>query len=151
MFLKVRYISREVAEALLGDPNVALVSINEPGCEPARLLDGFAAVLRVAFWDVDQPIAGQYNGQPFSYTPITHGQAREIVDFIDVWHGLPAGPEMLVVHCRAGISRSAAVARYAAQRYGLELAQTAEFANPEVLRQLRRAAGMVPIGGEEKP
>ncbi len=152
MFRAVRYVSRHMAESLPGDANVVMVSINEPGGEPARLMDGFAAVLRMWFWDVtaDHPVAGEYNCEPFSYTPISEEQAREIAEFLDRWHAPPDGPEILVVHCRAGVSRSAAVARFAAERYGLELAQNAELANVEVLRKLRQAAGMVPIAGEEK-
>jgi predicted protein tyrosine phosphatase len=135
---------------LPGDPNAVMVSINDPGFEPARLADGFAAVLRVAFWDVpgEQPIVGELNGQRLCFAPITEEQAGDIVEFIARWHELPDGPEILLVHCRAGISRSAALARYAAQRYRLELAQTAEFANPEVLRKLRRAADTEPPGEE---
>lgn len=131
---------------MAGDPNAVMVSITDPGFEPARLADGFAAVLCVAFWDVpgEQPIVGELNGQQLCFAPITEEQAGDIVEFIARWHELEEGPEILLVHCRAGVSRSAAVARYAVQRYQLELAQTAEFANPEVLRKLRLAAGMEP-------
>jgi hypothetical protein len=40
------------------------------------------------------------------------------------------------------------VARFAAERYGLDIRGDTRFANIEVLRQLRRAAWLVPAGGE---
>ena len=152
MFRAVKYISRQAAESLRGDANVVMVSINEPGGEPARLMGGFAAVLRIAFWDVNtpHPVTREYKDESFVYTPITTQQAQEIAEFPDRWHAPPDGPELLIVHCRAGVSRSAAVARFAAERYGIELAQNAELANAEVLRKLRQAVGMVPTAGEEK-
>ncbi len=152
MFRAVKYISRQVAESLPSEANVVMVSINEPGGEPARLMGGFAAVLRIAFWDVNtpHPVTGEYNGETFVYAPITREQAQEIADFLDRWQAPPDGPEMLIVHCRAGVSRSAAVARFAAERYRSELAQNAELANAEVLRKLRQAAGMVSIARKDK-
>ena len=152
MFRAVKYISRQVAESLPSEANVVMVSINEPGGEPARLISGFAAVLRIAFWDVNtpHPVTREYNGETFVYAPITREQAQEITEFLDHWHAPQDGPEILVVHCRAGVSRSAAVARFAAERYGIELAQNAELANAEVLCKLRQAVGMVLTAGEEK-
>ena len=67
-------------------------------------------------------------------------QARDVIDFADQnlhcdWH----------VHCDAGMSRSVAVGRFLAERYGRELklhaCSTDTFANPHVLRTLRDAAG----------
>lgn len=126
-----------------------MISISDPSDRPARLAPGFAALLRTAFWDVARPVPGLRYGKPCLYRPITEKRARELVEFIERWHLAPGGPEKLVIDCEAGISRSAAVAKRATERHGIRLAQDTEFANAEVLRKLRRGAGMTPIGTEE--
>jgi len=139
----VRFMSRAAAEQMAASPGTVAVSIFEPGSEPACLREGFRDVLRVAFWDVVDPIeqAG------IRYEPITPEIASMIVGWLDGWDEHPDSVR-LIVHCRAGVSRSAAVARFAAERYGLDIRGDTRFANIEVLRQLRRAAWLVPAGGE---
>lgn len=118
-------------------PARVVVSITDPDTPPALLGEGFRDVLRVGFWDVSAPfeLAGEW------LAPITPGQARTIVRFLDGWARSEDRLE-LICHCEAGVSRSAAVARFAAERYGLDLPHPADypFANAAVRRELDRAS-----------
>lgn len=73
--------------------------------------------------------------------------AQRIVEFTRRHHEV-SEELTLVVHCFAGVSRSAAVARWASMTYGAELPQVNEGlrgvdqANPRVLRLLKRAYAM---------
>jgi predicted protein tyrosine phosphatase len=72
--------------------------------------------------------------------------ARRIVEFIGKHHGAPEEVR-LIVHCHGGVSRSAAVAKWAGAFYQVSLPQLGDGiylldgANPRVLRLLARAAG----------
>lgn len=87
---------------------MACISITSPGKPLAALSPGWAALLRTAFFDIGPEALGQ--------NPFTRKQALQVLHFLDV---LPDSVTHLVVHCHAGISRSPAIARYVAQRYGL--------------------------------
>jgi len=117
-----------------------VVSITSPDSRPARLAEGYRDVLRMAFWDLAAPC--QWGGE--TLLPISRRQAEAIVAFLERWHAHPESLTLLV-HCEAGISRSAAVARYASERYRVpveDIQPDCPWANSEVLRQLRQAAGM---------
>jgi predicted protein tyrosine phosphatase len=90
------------------DQPTVLISINEPQSRegPARLMeDGWDDILRMAFWDITKRIADmRQEGQWLE--PMNEDQAKEIADFIRKhWD------KNIIVHCHAGISRSAAVVR----------------------------------------
>ena len=95
-----------------------IISINEPGEPEAALREtvfeapGWDDILRVAFWDVTKPISRsvwgpQHVGKEVEvYEPMTEEQGKLIADFIRKnWDS------SIIVHCRAGISRSAAIVR----------------------------------------
>lgn len=48
---QVRYASRELAESLVGNPYMAVISITDPGTPEARLDSLFRHVLRLSFFD----------------------------------------------------------------------------------------------------
>lgn len=72
--------------------------------------------------------------------------AQRIVKFISRHHGAPEELR-LIVHCHGGVSRSAAVAKWAGEFYRVPLPQLGDGihlldgANPRVLRLLAKAAG----------
>lgn len=85
----------------------AIISINLPNAAAARLPDRYHSALQVAFHDVRDEA-----GKEPSFLPgPTLAIARQIVAFVDQLHQHPR-PLDLIVHCHAGLSRSAAVAKF---------------------------------------
>ena len=145
MLLSARHISRLEAESLPAAADIVIVSISEPDAPPADLQSGFRDVLRLSFWDVTATVTTPER----LYESLTDADAQMIYDALERWHGLQEGLH-LVVHCRAGMSRSAAAARFAAEHYGLALPHAPDYVgcNIEVLSRLRRVAGDGYYGGE---
>lgn len=82
-----------------------LISINEPDHDVAQLQDGWTDVLRISFWDITKRIPDLRNKDTW-LEPLNEEEAKTIADFIKEHKD-----NHIVVHCRAGISRSAAVVR----------------------------------------
>lgn len=94
------------------DPGkTCLISINEPDHEYAKIHDevtGLKAwddVLRIAFWDITKRIPDLRFINEW-VEPMTEEQGKEIAEFIK-----KHSDASIIVHCMAGISRSAAVVR----------------------------------------
>jgi len=91
------------------DQPTNMISIGSPGdwyefaCEHKR-------VLRLVFDDVDGFVGSD------GLKPFTLDQARELIDFVET-----CGDEPVTVHCMAGMSRSAAVARFMMTNFGHKL------------------------------
>lgn len=106
----VTFIPREIAEAL-PDNGELMISISHPGdidnpdCWPR--LDHWGHIIRLLFDDIEPPACGM---QLF-----TIDDARRLIDKIDASHS------DTIVHCAAGMSRSAAVAKWLADHRGYEL------------------------------
>lgn len=105
---------------------MACISITSPGKPPAQLQPGWGALYRIAFFDV---WPGRFEGQPL----FSQAQARELLDFIEA---MPPHIEHLVVHCHAGVSRSAAVARLVARNHKLPFPAQCHTFNPWVYERL---------------
>ncbi len=117
MISSVSFVDHDRAESMVPEPDWAMISIT--GYNPyglanhAQLHPDWEEVLRLEFDDVS--IRGD------SLHGITADQAGEIIDFLDaVQHNVAR----VVVHCLAGISRSAGVAKFIAERYGLDFDHT---------------------------
>lgn len=88
-----------------------LISIIEPDDQPAQLVELMGEekmwddVLRMAFWDITKPQKYMI-GVDQILDPMTEEQGKEIADFIKANHD-----SSIIVHCRAGISRSAAITK----------------------------------------
>lgn len=94
---KVTFLSQAAIE-LVKEPHY-VISIGDKGFD-VNFQASHKDVLKLEFDDIEQHIAGY---DLFDYV---HG--RKILDYIKI---IPDG-ELLLIHCQAGISRSAAVAKY---------------------------------------
>jgi predicted protein tyrosine phosphatase len=106
MIRNVIFVSQAVACGLSPDERLAVVSVTEPGFGPALLQPGWRDVLRLSFHDVDAAVDG--------YLIFAEAQADALIDWLTAVEDRVDG---IVVHCVAGISRSAAVAKFVADRY----------------------------------
>jgi predicted protein tyrosine phosphatase len=86
-----------------------LISITDPQSNPAVFRCGWGSILRISFDDVD-PIT--FPGPDGHSKKITTDQVKEICEFVAAHH---RKIRRVIVHCKHGISRSAAVARVIAE------------------------------------
>ena len=110
-----------------GIPTWAVVSITNTGDKPANLSSNWKRVLPLQFDDVDGPHEGSVE--------MSASHAREIVRFV---REVAPRVEVLLVHCHAGLSRSAAVAKFVADEFELEFPESYALYNRFVYRQLNR-------------
>ena len=132
MIRSVDFVPRAEMERLTPASHIAVISINGWLAIPPQLI-GFERVLRLEFEDVRTPgTRGAFSAD----------HAGAVVAFVDALHS-DAQPVDLVVHCKAGVSRSAAVARFIADDTGCSFAKRAlaHGANPLVLDTLRALRG----------
>jgi len=91
-----------MAEAIAPPPNCGVISIKTPRDPDAALKEGWSAILRLSFFDADNP-KDQTDKAGMLFD---EAGAKQILAFVKE----NAGLDELVVHCDLGISRSAAVA-----------------------------------------
>jgi predicted protein tyrosine phosphatase len=105
IFLVASRARAEAFHALPGSPPYGVISITDPGQPPAALADDPArrVVHRVSFHDVDAAPDRAGDGPQIAMTP---DQARAIVACVRAHPDL----DRWLVHCEAGVSRSAGVA-----------------------------------------
>jgi predicted protein tyrosine phosphatase len=127
MIEQVTFLSEPAALLLEPSTDAALISITEPNRE-ARLQnhERWGDLLRVRFVDAeyDAEMLARLHAAGDTFDPVAKGfpsagPSWEIRQFLD---RLKSHPEIvhLFVHCKAGKRRSAAVAKYASELYGLE-------------------------------
>ena len=133
---QVSYTSRLHAESLVGSPQVAVISITDPGSGEASLDPGFLDVLRLSFFDAVP--ADEYLPAPLPGL-FDHLMAHRIGEFASQLHAVSAEISV-VVHCEYGVSRSAAVALFvsAYAKAPLAACEFAYDANLWVIHQLSR-------------
>ncbi|MDA8254456.1 MAG: hypothetical protein M0Z99_02260 [Betaproteobacteria bacterium] len=137
MILSVDFIAQLEAEVLPGAPlqsDVAMISIATPG-ERAPRLPHFLERLSLEFHDVEN------DQEPWIAFHDEHATA--ILEFIARIH-TQEKEWRCIIHCKAGISRSAAVAIYVAEATVCQFPrrQEASEANLLVLRVLTEASGL---------
>ena len=135
---KVIYTDQQSAEDIPGLDDWAILSITEPDWYPAKLKDGWHDILRLEFHDID------LYTEP--YVLFNQQQARDIIRFVGNCHD--AGVNGVVVHCKAGISRSAAVAKWIAENYNLAFPDGYTLYNKQVYRVLQEQ-GLAGFESEE--
>jgi len=156
MLKSVEFMSLEKIQALQPSEAIAVISIYDSATiQYLPNFDGFLDVLRLNMLDVceehmrqapgswaEEPSVGQhteYCGIDGNYAPsLSHASA--IRAFIDNLHAR-ADEVALVVHCSFGVSRSASVAGWVSERFGIKLHDRAGKglgeANPRLTRLLR--------------
>ena len=107
---KVMFVGRYSAETCGPWPDFALISLNETGASDgdAVIQEGWHDVLRLSFHDITALKPGE------DYTLFNEEQSKQIVEFVKKVAPVAEG---IIVHCRAGISRSAAVAKWICSQY----------------------------------
>jgi predicted protein tyrosine phosphatase len=108
MIGEVDFMSQARAEAMRPLPREGIISITGSGYPPATLRRGWRRVLRLVFDDVEI--------QFFGATHFDTVHAEAILRWLDEVEGQV---DKLFVHCHAGRSRSAAVAKFIAEKYDL--------------------------------
>jgi predicted protein tyrosine phosphatase len=103
----IRFLPRAVAATYRPAPGAVLISIHDRSEPPLTPQTGWADVLVQRFHDTD---GGQMGLEVFS-----EAQARELLAFVERNQACTE----LVVHCSLGQSRSAAVAIYLSEKYGV--------------------------------
>lgn len=127
------HISRWIAE----DPpreiqGLPIISINDPESALSKL-HHFTDRVYLLFHDIDRDVLN-YNGTSKDLKTITGEQARWIVNFCEKHKN-----SSIIVHCEAGISRSAAVALFIKNTYGHTLIGNPMLYNKKVFAMLREA------------
>ena len=102
----VLFCDQKTAERNAGQPDWAIISITQIG--GAGLHPGWLDVLRLEFHDTD------IKDDPFAFNPL---HAMLVSDFVE--QVKEQGAVGILVHCYAGVSRSAAVAKWIAARNDL--------------------------------
>ncbi|MFV0371855.1 MAG: hypothetical protein ACK5JI_09510 [Azonexus sp.] len=130
---QVFYTSRKLAESLEGNPYMAVISITDPTTPEANLDPLFRHVLRLSFFDAVP--ADQF--MPLLPGLFNRSFAGQIDTFVSKLHCAPFELS-LMVHCEYGVSRSAAIALFAAAATGASLTarEFAYEANPWVIETL---------------
>ncbi len=134
-FNKVMFVGRYSAETCGPWWDFAMISLNDPGSADgeATILDGWHDVLRLNFHDIT-PDTLDVEG---SYALMTDEQALAIVNFV---RKVSPNVDGIMVHCRAGISRSAAVVKWISDEYHLPFNPEYDKYNAFVYRLLELAA-----------
>jgi predicted protein tyrosine phosphatase len=117
LITKVIFVPRHSVETIGPWADWALISIGEPDAFDGKpkLKKGWHAVLELDFHDVvpEQGFEGVYEH-------MTWAQGKQIIDFV---HTFAPTADGIIVHCRAGVSRSAAVAKWICGEYRIPFDQ----------------------------
>lgn len=132
MIQSLHYCALDEAQSFVPSVPTIAISILSPDRAPAVLHADITPVLRLYFQDA----TGEQDA-PVRAGLFTQEHARAVVAFLRAHHD-KLQPCHLMVHCEAGISRSAAVAVFAASECDLALRGKFAFLNPWVLNVLVR-------------
>lgn len=132
MVTKVIFVSRSTAETTPGWKDWAIISISEPGFPgEAKLMRGWHSVCRVHFDDVDPAIPC---GEPHQL--MNEADALKITQFV---REVAPHVDGILVHCKAGVSRSAAVAKWISRQFDVPFNHKYERHNKHVYNMLIKA------------
>lgn len=130
MLETVCVLSRRSAQAWIPQLPTVAICISDVGSPPFQLSPAIRETLHLSFGDIASRFANQ--------VLMTRQQARDVRVFLDRHARLPETKAVLVC-CEAGVSRSAAVAQLAVERYHAEQLGQQDLggANPWVLRLMQ--------------
>lgn len=165
MYSGVVFVSRFVAQELIPDPNTIMISLTSPN-ELARIAPGWLDVLRLEFFDISEEVLGvpvgsipdvgidgqlmyEHKGHKVRLPDLHH--AETIANFLAKHASTDSDfLRVVLVHCDQGKSRSAAVAQFVADWYGVPILNAelewqdrvsmldTSCANPRLLRLLKK-------------
>lgn len=117
--MKILYCNRIIAEGTNPQDNVLLISIRHPG-QKVALQEGWNNILKLEFDDVtdDKIIILGGNGKEIKIVPFNQEMAKKVLDTVD---NIRDNVNTIMIHCEAGISRSAAVARFLSEKYNVPI------------------------------
>lgn len=126
----LQFCSRIDAEAMSPRSDWAVISLNEPNAFDgmARMVNGWHSVLKLSFDDTMPSRLYEEN-----VVHMTETDAQQIVQFV---RNLPSEVNGVLVHCRAGVSRSAAVAKWIAGEYRIPFDRSYDKFNTYVYKLL---------------
>jgi len=101
--MKIKVLSREQFEEFTSDEKYIVISITDPNSEEVESQHDYFAMLSLSFYDLDKDT----EVFPYSRFMFKDDDAHQILDFVKSFRYLV---DLCVVHCEAGISRSAGVA-----------------------------------------
>lgn len=130
MIQSLQYCSLDEAQEFVPSGPTIAISILSPKRAPAQLHSDIEEVLRLYFHD-----GVPYGTAPRNVDLFSTEQAQAVIDFLRLHIAAP-NPKHLLIHCEAGISRSAAVAVFAASECRVPLSGQFAFLNPWVLSTL---------------
>jgi len=135
MVKEVFYVGRCVAEKLTPNKDVAIISITEN--DFANLSLDWKYRLNLQFHDIDLPSikVNLRDRVKEKYICFNDDHAKQIMDFLTE---VEDKVEKIIVHCHAGISRSAAVAKFIAEKYSLYFNHQYSLYNKSVYRICRK-------------
>lgn len=135
MLKKVIFTGRYSVETCGPWPDFAVISLGEPDASNGapQIQNGWHDVLRLEFHDIT-PDTLDVEG---AYTLMSDADAQQIVEFVKK---VAPNVEGIIVHCRAGISRSAAVAKWICGEYKIPFNHKYDRYNDFVYRLMLLAA-----------
>lgn len=108
--MEINFVAREVAEAFEPQANWALIGLVEPGGQgPIETIDKWKHSLVLECHDADPEKYPNHKNAKHLNVLFTKDHAKQIIAFVNA---LPKDMARIVVHCEAGVSRSAAVAQF---------------------------------------
>jgi len=115
MINRTNHFSQEDLCRMRGDPAIGVISITAPGELAPLNEDAWSSVLRLQFHDLDEWHVGPEYANQIKFN-LAHAQA--ILNWLTIYGSTV---EAVWVHCALGISRSAAVALFIADRYDIPI------------------------------
>ena len=125
---QVIFASRTTAEVIGPFKNWAVISITDPGTKKVKFREGWHSVLSVQFHDQTEAIP--------PYVLLSADDAYRIFEFV-----MLQAPQIdtLLIHCKGGISRSAALAKFFATEFDIPFDHDYQSFNAHVFRMLNAA------------
>ncbi len=127
MVRMITFHSREGCEALTPNGNMALIEITDVPNNYIKTWEQWNNKISISFFDADCVKFPKATWETHRHMLFTKELAKQILDFVGT---LPDFINHIVVHCEAGVSRSAAVARFLADhKYNIRMSQYNEARN----------------------
>ncbi|WP_283742988.1 hypothetical protein [Sideroxydans sp. CL21] len=131
----VIFVSQQSACERAAWRNWSVISITDINFVDAPLQSGWQDVLRLKFDDISEI---NHDG----YVRMGELQARAVIEFVQRMNE-DKRCEGILVHCWAGVSRSAAVAKWISERYRLSFPKDYAYANQHVYMLLREESLLI--------